>query len=271
MTATEPSVPGVDPSIPSVARMYDYYLGGKDNFPADREAAEKIIAIVPEVRETARDNRAFLGKAVRLMAEHGVRQFLDLGAGLPTRENVHEVARRAAPDARVVYVDNDPIVLAHARALLADDAGTIAVHGDITDPGAILADPAVTGHLDFGRPTAVLMSAVLHFVPGDREAADIVTALRRPLVAGSHLLISHFYTPDSENAKVKAGQQVYKSTQPGALSARSLRQITAFFDDMTLLAPGLVPVKSWRPECDIDRLAEIDLSIPGLVGAVGRL
>jgi S-adenosyl methyltransferase len=271
VSAAEPNVPGVDPTVPSVARMYDYYLGGKDHFPADREAAEKIIAIVPEVRETARDNRAFIGKAVLAMAERGVRQFLDLGAGLPTQENVHQVAQRVIPDARVVYVDNDPIVLTHARALLADTSDTIAVWGDITDPAAILADPAVAGHLDFGRPIGLLMSAVLHFVPGDAKTTDIVKTLRAPLAPGSHLLISHFYTPDADNPKVKAGQQVYKGTRPGALIARSLRQIGAYFDGLTLLEPGIVPVKSWRPESDLDRQVEIDLTVPALLGAVGRL
>ncbi|MGR6922014.1 SAM-dependent methyltransferase [[Actinomadura] parvosata] len=270
MSAVEPDVPGVDPTIPSVARMYDYYLGGKDNFPADRAAAEKIISIVPEVRETARDNRAFIGKAVRLMAEQGVRQFLDIGAGLPTQENVHEVAQRIVPDARVVYVDNDPIVLTHARALLADNPGTLAVRGDITDPAAILNDPDVTGHLDFGRPVGLLISAVLHFVPGDQLTGDIVKALRAPLAPGSHLLISHFYAPDTGDPKVRAGQQVYKATKPGALIARSLRQIAAYFDGLTLLEPGLVPVKSWRPDSELDRQVAVDLTVPGLIGAVGR-
>ncbi|MGW0808725.1 SAM-dependent methyltransferase [Nonomuraea sp. NPDC002799] len=271
MTAPQPHVPGIDPSIPSVARMYDYYLGGKDHFPADREAAEKIIAIVPEVRETARDNRAFIGKAVRLMVGQGIRQFLDLGAGLPTRENVHEVAQRAAPGTRVVYVDNDPIVLAHARALLAGDIGTVAVWGDVTDPEAILGDPGVLAHVDFSRPVGVLISAVLHFVPDHRRVSDIVTALRRPLAPGSHLLISHFYAPDVADPKVRAGQQVYKTTRPAALTARSLPQIASYFDGLTLLEPGLVPVRTWRPESEPDRLLEADLTVPGLVGAVGRL
>ncbi|MEV0614405.1 SAM-dependent methyltransferase [Nonomuraea sp. NPDC050404] len=271
MSAAEPNLPGVDPTVPSVARMYDYYLGGKDNFPSDRAAAEKIIAIVPEVRETARDNRAFIGKAVRFMAEQGVRQFLDIGAGLPTQENVHEVAQRIMPDARVAYVDNDPIVLVHARALLADDSNIIAVRGDITDPAAILADPEITAHLDFARPIGLLMSAVLHFVPGDQQVGDIVKTLRGPLVPGSNLLISHFYAPDADNPKVRAGQQVYKGTKPGALVARSQGQIAAYFDGLTLLEPGIVPVKSWRPESEPDRQAEIDMTVPQLVGAVGRL
>lgn len=271
MSAVEPGVAGVDPTVPSVARMYDYYLGGKDNFPADRAAAEKIIAIVPEVRETARDNRAFIGKAVRLMAEQGVRQFLDIGAGLPTQENVHQVAQRIVPDARVVYVDNDPIVLSHARALLADNPHTTAVRGDITEPAAVLADPEVTGHLDFGRPVGLLASAVLHFVPGDERTGDIVTTLRAPLARGSHVLISHFFTPDADDPKVRAGQQVYSSTKPGALIARPLRRIAAFFDGLSLLEPGIVPVKSWRPDSDLDRQAPVDLSVPGLVGAVGRV
>ncbi|UBU16157.1 SAM-dependent methyltransferase [Nonomuraea gerenzanensis] len=271
MSAAEPDVPGVDPTVPSVARMYDYYLGGKDNFPSDRAAAEKIIAIVPEVRETARDNRAFIGKAVRLMAEQGVRQFLDIGAGLPTRENVHQVAQRVVPDARVVYVDNDPIVLTHARALLADNPHTLAAWGDITDPAAILGDPRVRGHLDFTRPVGLLASAVLHFVPGDQRTSDIVKALRAPLVPGSHLLISHFYAPDADDPKVRAGQRVYAGTRPGALIARSLRQLAAYFDGLSVLEPGLVPVKSWRPDSELDRQVTVDLGVPALVGAVGRV
>ena len=174
MGELEQGPPGIDVTIPSVARMYDYYLGGKDNFAADREAAGKIIAAVPSARDSARRNREFLGRAVRFAAESGIRQFLDIGAGLPTQENVHQVALRTAPDSRVVYVDNDPIVLVHGRALLADNRQTTVIQGDLHDPDAILNDPKLTAHLDLDRPMAVLLVAILHFIPDEDEATNIV-------------------------------------------------------------------------------------------------
>src|SRR5690606_14751785 len=148
----EQAPPGIDPTVPSVARIYDYVLGGKDNFAVDREAAEKLLRASPNAREEALANRRFIGRAVRFLVGNGIRQFLDIGAGLPTQENVHEVALRAATESRIVYVDNDPIVLVHARELLADDRQTIAVEGDLREPEGILNNPEVTGHLDFSRP-----------------------------------------------------------------------------------------------------------------------
>ncbi|MFJ2030836.1 SAM-dependent methyltransferase [Streptosporangium sp. NPDC087985] len=267
--STERVPSGIDPSIPSVARMYDYYLGGKDNFASDHEAAEKMISLVPNIREVARANREFLGRAVRLMAESGVRQFLDIGAGLPTQQNVHQVARDVAPDARVVYVDNDPIVLAHARALLTDNPDTIVVHGDVNAPEAILDDPEVRRHLDLSQPVAVLMLAILHFVPDDKDAASIVTRLRESMAPGSYLAISHGYTGEIGGQTDQNVRDLYNKTATGSVKPRDHAEIAAYFDGLELLEPGLVPVSAWRPEREWE--AEIDLTKPTVLGGVGRL
>ncbi|MFC7382097.1 SAM-dependent methyltransferase [Sphaerisporangium rhizosphaerae] len=269
MTFEDPLVAGIDPSIPSVARMYDYYLGGKDNFASDRAAAEKMIELVPNIREVARANREFLGRAVRLLAESGIRQFLDIGAGLPTQRNVHQVAREVATDARVVYVDNDPIVLTHARALLADSTGTIVVQGDVTTPERILGDPAVLGHFDLSRPVAVLMVAILHFVPDDEKAAMIASRFRDSMAPGSYLVISHGYTGQIGGRTDRQVRALYNRTATGSVKPRDHAQIARYFEGMDLLEPGLVPVSAWRPASEPD--VEIDLSRPTLIGGVARL
>ncbi|GAB3137831.1 SAM-dependent methyltransferase [Microbispora hainanensis] len=263
---------GIDPSVPSVARMYDYYLGGKDNFPADREAAEKMLAIGRQMgndgREIARENRGFLGRAVRHLAESGVTQFIDIGAGLPTQENVHQVAQRHAPGSRVVYVDNDPVVLVHARALLADNPDTMVMNGDLRDPGAIFDDPAVRAHIDFTRPFAVLLVSVLHFVTEDETAARVVAEVRERLIPGGHLVLSHIYRGDIREEVVEASKQVYSATSSGGLAGRSLAQITSYFDGLKILEPGVVPVQAWRP--DVPWAVPADPGNSGILGAVGR-
>ncbi|ACZ85027.1 SAM-dependent methyltransferase [Streptosporangium roseum] len=266
----------VDPTTPSVARMYDYYLGGKDNFIADREAAERVIAIVPAIREFTRDNRDFLIRVVTHLAEQGIKQFLDIGAGLPTQRNVHEVALEVAPDARIVYVDNDPVVLAHARALLADNPGTIVVQADLRDPGSILDHPEVRAHLDYTRPFAILLLAILHFLPDDEEAAEVVGRLRRALPPGGYLAVSHAVAGTSSSEAVreaKAGQvraadKVYSATPSGGFTTRPLPRIAAYLDGLDVLEPGLVPVDAWRPE---DPGTEPDFTKPGLAGVVARV
>ncbi|MBX6166624.1 MAG: SAM-dependent methyltransferase [Thermobispora bispora] len=265
---------GIDPTIPSVARMYDYYLGGKDNFPADREAAEKMLAIGRKMgndgRELARENRAFLGRAVRHLAESGVTQFIDIGAGLPTQENVHQVAQRHAPGSRVVYVDNDPVVLVHARALLADNPDTIVIDGDLRDPDAIFDNPEVRAHIDFTRPFAVLLVAVLHFVPDDEAAARIVASARDRLIPGGHLVLSHVYKGDVvEEKAVEESAQIYAATSSGGLAVRSLEQITSYFDGLELLEPGVVPVEAWRPDVPWEVSADPGNS-GGILGGIGR-
>ncbi|SDM29079.1 SAM-dependent methyltransferase [Nonomuraea jiangxiensis] len=264
---------GINPNVPSVARMYDYYLGGRDNFAADREAAEKMIQIGRrlgnDAREIARANRAFLGRAVRVIAEAGVHQFIDIGAGLPTQENVHQVAQRHVPGSRVVYVDNDPVVLTHARALLARDPSVVAVAGDLRDPDAILDHPQVTGHLDLTRPFAILLVAVLHFVPDDAEAALIAARVRKRLGPGGYLVLSHLYAGDVTDEAAREGRQVYSSTAAGGLARRGRDQIAAYFDGLNLLGPGVVPVADWAPGASPD--GPYDFVRSGILAGVGAI
>ncbi|MDH2429171.1 SAM-dependent methyltransferase [Sphaerisporangium sp. TRM90804] len=256
---------GVDPYTPSVARMYDYYLGGKDNFAADREAAEKIIELLPNVREIARENREFLIRAVTYLCEQGVRQFLDVGAGLPTQRNVHQVAQDLAPESRVVYVDNDPIVMTHARALLAENARVIAVAADMRDTQALLDRAEIHEHLDFSEPVAVLLLGVLHFIPDDDEALKIVTALRAPLVPGSHLAVSHGSIDTVDKDRDRKGQQIFSRTSVPGTTSRNPAQLAAFLDGLEIADPGIVSLSEWRPEINLA------LPTPGGVGAIGAV
>ncbi|MFI7615234.1 SAM-dependent methyltransferase [Nonomuraea terrae] len=272
MTEADRVPPGIDPHVPSVARMYDYYLGGRENFAADRAAAEQMIELGRrmgnDAREIALANRAFLGRAVRMIAESGVRQFLDIGAGLPTQDNVHQVAARHVAGSRVVYVDHDPAVLVHARALVAGLPDVAVVEGDLRNPGAILDDPAVTGHLDLSQPYAVLMLAVLHFVPDDAEAAGIAALVRERLRPGCHLVLSHLYAGNATEDAARAGRQVYAGTGAGGLATRGHDQIAAYFDGLEPLGPGVVPVADWAPEAAPG--GAYDLVRPGILAGVGR-
>ena len=241
---------GVDTSRPSVARMYDYYLGGKDNFAVDREAAEQAIGAFPEVPALARGNRAFLGRVVRFLAgERGIRQFIDLGTGVPTVGNVHEVAHQAAPGARVVYVDNDAVVLTHARALLEDsghgDSVTV-IDADMRDPTSVLDHPDLSRVIDLSQPVAVLFVSVLHFITSD--PAEITRAYRDVAVPGSSLALSHLSYGTVDHSEVdEAADRVYGSTASGLVS-RSPEEITGLFSGFDLVPPGLVPVSEWRPD-----------------------
>ncbi|GLW11087.1 hypothetical protein Misp01_62150 [Microtetraspora sp. NBRC 13810] len=266
---TESAPTGIDPTIPSVARMYDYYLGGKDNFASDRAAAEEFMKVVPTIREIARENRRFLIRAVRTLTDLGIRQFVDIGTGLPTQRNVHEVAHETAPDAKIVYMDNDPIVLIHARALLADNPETIVVDADLRQPKALMEHPELRAHIDFDRPVALLMFAIVHFVPDDAEAADIVARLREPLRPGSYLAMSHGYAGSMTREQIHAGQAAYRMTASGTLIPRDVEQFTGYFDGLRLLSPGIVPAPAWRP--DIVFGDEPDFSRPGLLAAVGEV
>jgi hypothetical protein len=232
----------VDSSIPNVARMYDYYLGGYHNFAADREAAEKILAIFPDTPAAARTNRRFLQRAVRHLADAGVRQFLDIGTGLPTQGNVHEMT-----DGRVVYVDNDPVAVAQARSLV-DGLDRVSVAlADLREPEALLADPDVAGHLDFAEPVAILMVSILHFVPDEAHPGDLIARLRDATVPGSHLVISHLTLDGAPAAPVAAGQQVYRRSN-APIVPRTKADIAALFDGYDLLEPGLVWLGDWRPD-----------------------
>jgi hypothetical protein len=251
-TQTDPELPEeINTNVAHPARVYDYWLGGKDNFPADRALAELMIQAIPNMRAMAAANRAFLGRAVRYLVEQaGVRQFLDIGTGIPTSPNVHEVAQAVAPDARVVYVDNDPIVLAHARALLtSQDAGETAfVLADLRQPKSILDHPTLAATLDLSQPVALLLVAVLmYFRDTDSpNPFEMVATLLEPMPSGSYLAVTH-PTPDF-NAEETA-QAVAAAEQAGVtLVPRSRAEIEGFFSDLEVVDPGVVPVLSWRPE-----------------------
>jgi hypothetical protein len=258
----------IDPEIPSVARMYDYYLGGKDNFAADRAAADQVVAAMPNVLEFTRANRVLLSRAVTMMAAHGVRQFLDIGSGLPTQENVHEVAQRAAPGCRVVYVDNDPIVLTHARALLADNPLTTVVQADLREPDTILGHPDVKARIDFTQPVGLLLLAILHFIPDEERPADIVARLRAPLVPGSYLAISHGHAGEVTQDVEDRVRSAYGRTGAGDIIPRGAGEVAEFFRGTELVGPGLVQVADWRPDAEPFRS---DMSRPGFLAAVGRV
>ena len=236
-----------DPSVPHPARVYGYWLGGKDHYLADREAAEEVIRRRPQVVAGARANRAFLARVVRYLdADCGIRQFLDIGTGLPAPDSTHEVAQDIAPDSRIVYVDNDPLVLVHARALLTStpQGSCDYVEADLRNTSAVLAGAAQT--LDFTRPVAVLLLAVLHFLADTDDPAGVVAALARRLAPGSFVVISHL-TTDFAPGPVTAGVQAYNALVPNALIPRSHAQVSALFGCLTLVLPGVVPITEWRP------------------------
>jgi len=237
----------LDTSVAHPARVYDYWLGGKDNFAADREAAERVLAAAPGLRYRVRANRAFLGRATRyLAAEADVRQFLDIGTGIPTADNTHEVAQRAAPDSRVVYVDNDPIVLLHAQALLRStpEGATDYIQADLRDPGTILDRAAAL--LDFGQPVALMLLGVLHLVQDVEDPWGIVARLMAPLPAGSYLTISH-PAIDIHHTQANA-QRVYNERVATPQTLRTREQVARFFTGLDLVEPGLVQVHQWRPD-----------------------
>jgi O-methyltransferase involved in polyketide biosynthesis len=263
--------PGFDPSTLNAARIYDYWLGGKDNFAADREAAEKVIGYAPEIPRLARENRRFLGRVVRFLAAAGIRQFIDIGTGLPTQGHVHEVLRTAAPDARVAYVDHDPVVLVHARALLEDSDRITVVQGDLRDPDAIVSDPRLLDLIDLERPVAVLLLAVLHLVGDDEQAAHAVDRLRAAMAPGSYLAISHAVCRhDEHNEAITRILDLYNAGPMKDGERRILRaenDVLAFFGDMEFVAPGFVPLADWRP--DPDEGAQAPASI-WTVGGIAR-
>lgn len=250
--ANEKAPPGVDPSRPSIARVYDYMLGGKDNFAVDRAAGEAALRITPDGPEAARACRAFLRRVVRyLTATAGIRQFLDLGSGLPTQGNVHEIAHAVDPEVRVVYVDNDPMALAHGRALLADARTTTVVEADIREPERLLANPEVRALIDFDQPVGLLMLAILHHLHDDEDPAGVARRFQAALPAGSYLALSHFHDPGDAHPEVsrraRAVEKVFNETL-GTGRWRTHREILTYFGDLELLPPGLVPLAEWRPD-----------------------
>ncbi|GHB61417.1 hypothetical protein GCM10010377_60400 [Streptomyces viridiviolaceus] len=247
-TAPEPVAhQKIDTSVPHSARIWNYWLGGKDNYPVDEEAGDEYTAVFPGIVTIARSSRAFLRRNIAyLVSEAGIRQFLDVGTGLPTAENTHEVAQRLAPDARIVYVDNDPMVLAHARALLysSREGATAYIDADVTDPDRILAAAAET--LDLSRPTALILSNILGHVADHDQARSIVTRLMDGLPSGSYLSVndgSRGVDPVFEQA-----QDAYNNSGAVPYNLRTVEEIATFFDGLELVEPGVVPVTQWRPE-----------------------
>ena len=252
--------PGNDPSLPAAARIYDYLLGGKDNYAVDRAAADKVLAVAPDQRRLAQANRAFAIRAVRVLADAGISQFIDLGTGFPTSPSVHEAARQADPSARVVYVDHDPVVHVHNTALLAHDDQVVSVQADIRRPAAILDHPDVARLIDFGQPVGVLCVAVLHLVPDTDDPEGIVAQFRDRMCAGSYLVLSQFAS-DSDPEAMAELRAVAAGT-PVETYFRPRSQILRFFNGLELMAPGLTDVQEWRQ----DTTAPTRLRIAGAVG-----
>jgi hypothetical protein len=241
--------PEIDTSKPHPARMYDYYLGGQNHFSADRQTADTVLASAPQTRTGARENRAFLGRAVNyLVAEAGITQFLDIGSGLPTTNNVHDVAQSVNPAARVVYADNDPLVLAHARALLTSspEGRTAYIHADLRDPAAILSSDAVRDVLDLSQPVALMLVAVLHFVPDESVAATAIAALLDALPSGSYLTASHV-SGEHVPAQAAATTRTYRASGVPLQPRNSDEFAKLAFTGLELVPPGVVLVSEWRP------------------------
>jgi len=243
------AIPAIDTTRAHPARIYDYWLGGKDNFAADREAAELALEAYPDLAKAVQSNRAFLGRAVRFLAGQGIRQFLDVGTGIPAADNTHEVAQREAPDSRIVYIDNDPIVLLHAQALLKStpEGACDYLQADLRDPDTILARAART--IDFGRPVALMLLAVLQFILDEQDPYGLVSRLVAALPSGSYLVISH--PTDDFNPNKGESMKVYNERSADQAVVRDKAATARFFDGLELLEPGVVPVARWRPDSDL--------------------
>jgi S-adenosyl methyltransferase len=261
----------IDTTVAHQARIYNYLLGGKDNFEVDREAAAKSIEVFPGFRAWARNNRAFLSRAVRyLVAEEGVRQFLDIGTGLPTADNTHEVAQRVEPSCRICYVDNDPTVLAHARALLTSDpaGATDYVHADLRNVGQILS--AAGNTLDFGQPVAVMLLAILHAIKDDDDPWGIIATIMAAVPAGSFLVISH---PASDLRSYDVGEltkRINERVGTVQMAARPRAEVARFFDGLDLVPPGIVTTPQWRPDPEQDLPEDIGTAYAGVARKPGR-
>ncbi|MGK5738961.1 SAM-dependent methyltransferase [Micromonospora sp. URMC 103] len=238
----------IDLTRPSAARVYDYFLGGAHNFEIDRQLAEQIASMTPNLPATMRSGREFLRRAVRVLLAAGIDQFLDIGSGIPTVGNVHEVAQGADPRSRVVYVDIDPVAVAHSRELLAGNDRTAVVHADLREPERILAEARHL--LDFDRPVGILLAGVVHFVPDADKPADILATLRAAAAPGSHLVISHSTFEDQPQEMLDA--QRLSARTDTAITLRSRAEITGFFGDWTILEPGVVHMPLWRPDSPSD-------------------
>lgn len=268
MTANDSMPQGINVQKPNMARMYDYALGGKDNFAADREAVEKLAAMSPENRYVPTANRQFLGRAVRFAAESGIGQFLDLGAGLPSQGNVHEVAKLVRPDAHVAYVDYDPMVSVHARALLATDDSTVSViEEDIRSPGTILAHPEVRRLIDFSRPVAVLFVSILHGISDQENPAGIIRAFADRMAPGSCLILSHL-TRDGHPPELVRIKETVLVNAGTPFAYRGREEISRYFDGFDLVEPGLTAVTRWRASGET--MPVLEAAGTWWLGGVGR-
>jgi len=237
---------GMDLSRPSAARVYDYFLGGAHNFAADRELAEQVARITPNVGDTMRANRAYLRRAVRLLLANGIRQFLDIGSGIPTVGTVHEVAQEEDPESRVVYVDVDPVAVAHSQAMLEGSDRAVIICADLREPDRILAQAEATGLIDLAEPLGVLVVGVVHFIPDSDDPAGILARLRDRVVEGSYLALSHATYEDQAPEVVEAfGLSRFTET---AIVLRSRSEITGYFAGLKLIEPGVVHIPQWRPD-----------------------
>jgi SAM-dependent methyltransferase len=253
---------GLDVSVPNAARMYDYALGGCHNFAVDRDFTDRANAVMPGARLVAHANRAFLGRAVQWLVAAGVRQFLDIGSGIPTLGNVHEVAQEAEPSSRVMYVDIDPVAVEHSRSILADNPRASVIEGDLRRPAEILYHPEVVELLDFSQPVAVLMIAVLHFVSDDDDPAGVIAQITDALVSGSHLALSHVAPVHEE---LQAIRQMYQRTAT-PLHLRSVDQIASLMTGLQIVEPGIVSVAEWHPDPEETGVK----ARAGVLAAVGR-
>ncbi|MER7129839.1 SAM-dependent methyltransferase [Streptosporangium saharense] len=252
MASSKPGRPRLDTTTPNMGRVADYFLGGKDNFAADREAAEAAMAITPELPVLWREGRRFLGRAVRFLAqEAGIRQFVDVGCGLPTQGNVHEIAHAVAPEARVVYVDNDPMVVVHGQALLQDDRLTVVVEADLRDPGTLLTHPGLTKMINPDEPVAILLLGVLQDIQDDSQVTQIIDHLRKAIPPGSYLAISHPVAdlrPEATARLAAFYQSEGAVSGPHRSGLRSKAEVERYFDGLDLVEPGVVYIPQWRPE-----------------------
>jgi O-methyltransferase involved in polyketide biosynthesis len=244
--------------------MYDYALGGKENFPADREAVHRLIAVNPVFTFSCRANRDFVGRAVLAAVAAGIRQFLDIGSGLPTQQNVHQIARVHAPESRVVYCDYDPLVVAHTRALLSGVDNTWIIERDVRDPDGILGDPVVRAAIDFGEPLAILVTMLLHWVPDRDRPGEIVARLAGAAAPGSYLVLTHGTAEWHPPEQIRQARRVYDDARE-EVTYRTVREVAGWFEGMDLLPPGLVPVAAWRPDDPADAAGATNTGIMAAV------
>lgn len=256
---------GVEVTVPNAARMYDYALGGYHNFAVDREFVEKAEHMMPGAIAMGHANRAFVGRSVRWLVGQGIRQFLDIGSGIPTLGNVHEVAQAAAPECRVMYVDLDPVAVAHSKAILTGNARADIIQADMRVPADIFSHEDVVRLLDFSRPVAVLLNAVLHFVPDSDDPAGIVSALQDVMVSGSYIVMTHGTEVPSRLTEAENVRELYRST-PTSIHLRTPEQVLDYLSGLEIVEPGIVEVGDWHPDPDVTD----EEKPPGILAVVGR-